>query len=189
MGTNLHTAYSEVAPKTKFTAASMGAPLSELDKAISLIKNLSISCDGIISYNKNTGILSWSNSLRINFTTAAGLSVYNTVNAGNVTISDNYIAYVDLNETTGTVISVSTATVPSGAASPFVTVDRVVLGYRDSTSDDYYPVHLHNVISTFSTIRGSTGGLTKKIAESTGTPAGTTTYFVSLSMSRLIVDY
>lgn len=144
MGTNFHTAFSNTAPKTSFTVASMGSPLSSLDMAISKLKNVSIGGGGTITYVKATGVLSWSATINIYFNSNAGLTVINTISAGNVTLTDAQFAYVDLNETTGTALTVTAASFPSGgAASNFIAYNRLVLAYRDTASDNLCSVYLH----------------------------------------------
>lgn len=143
MGSNFHTPYTTA---TKTRASELNVPLSDLDKAASYAKNLIIHCDGDISYDSSTGVLSWSATLRILFNTAAGLAVQNTVAAGSVTLADNEFAYVTLNETNDTALTVSTAAITTGAASGFVAVARAVLAYRNTTSDECYLVNvLHPV--------------------------------------------
>ena len=139
MGSNYHTPYTTA---TKTRASELNVPLAELDKAISYAKNIVIHCDGDISYDSSTGVLSWSGTLRILFNTAAGLAVQNTIATGNVTLADNQIAYVTLNETNGTALTVTAATVTTAAASGFLAVGRVVLAYRNTTSDKCYLVNV-----------------------------------------------
>lgn len=176
MGTNYHTAYSNVAPKTAFTKAAMGAPFADLDSAITKLKNIMVSCAGIVSYNKATGILTWDAAITIRFNSTAGLGIYNTIAAGSLTLTDGKMAYVDLRETNAAALTMTAATVASNAASNFITFNRLVLAYRETTSDNLYPVYLHPHLNVLS-VSGTTGGLLRTIAEATGTPAGTTTYF------------
>ena len=144
MGNNFHTAFSNTVPKTAFTKVAMGAPLIELDKAITKLKNVSLGGGGTITYVKATGVLTWSATINIYFTSDEGLTVVNTIAAGNVTLTDAQFAYVNLSETTGTALTVTVASFPSGgAASTMMTYNRLILVYRDTASDNLCPVYLH----------------------------------------------
>ncbi|MFA6290237.1 MAG: hypothetical protein WC637_00570 [Victivallales bacterium] len=143
-GHNFHTEYSNTpGSETLFTVASMGAPLIQLDKAITKLKNIVIGCAGVITYNKTTGVLSWSATLTIHFNSDAGLSITNTVAAGSVTLTDGQFAYVDLSETNAAALTVTAATYPSAAASNFIAYNRIILAYRDTTSDNIYSGYLN----------------------------------------------
>lgn len=140
MGSNFFTQWADGV--TQFIDSDMNQPLLDLDKAITYLKNIIISCDGTITYDKSTGQITWDDTIRITFNRDNGDAVSNTIAAGNITLSDNQFAYVDLNETDGTALTVSAATVTTGAASNFITFNRLVLAYRNATSDDLYPVWL-----------------------------------------------
>lgn len=60
--------------------------------------------------------------------------------AGSIVLSDNEFAYVDLNETNNAAVTVAKAAVTTGAASNFKTYNRLVLGYRNTLSENFYPV-------------------------------------------------
>jgi hypothetical protein len=62
--------------------------------------------------------------------------------AGSIVLADNEFAYVDLNETNNTALTAAKAAVTTGAASNFKSYNRLVLGYRNTLSDNFYPVHL-----------------------------------------------
>lgn len=175
MGSNFHTPYTTA---TKTRASELNVPLAELDKAISYGKNSIIHCDGDISYDSSTGVLSWSGTLRILFNTTAGLAVQNTIAAGNVTLADNEIAYVTLNETNDTALTVSVATVTTGAASGFVAVGRVVLAYRNATSNDCYLMHAPRKHINFSSINGLWTG-TQVEYDALGSYDSNTLYFIT----------
>jgi hypothetical protein len=130
----------------RFRASEMNTPLIALDKAISYQQNVMVHCDGDLSYDKATGILSWSATLRILFNRADGQAIQNTVAAGSVTLTDNKFAYVTLNETNDTVLTVSSATVSTAAASNFLALGRLVLAYRNTTSDECYAVGITHPI-------------------------------------------
>ncbi len=138
---NFHTAWQDSV--TEYTEAAMQSPLDDLDEALSVIKNLVIACDGVIAYNKTTGVLSWSGTLRFLFTDADGNAVQNTAAAGDVTLTDGKFAYVDLSATNGAPVVVYAATLTPGSASNFVAYNRVMLAYRNATGDDLFSAHLH----------------------------------------------
>ena len=138
MGANFHTAYAD--GTTIFAASSMEAPLSDLDRAISYTKNVIVHSDGVINYSSASGQLTWSGTLRILFVRADGQLIQNTVAAGGVTLSDNQMAYVDLSETNDTAVTVYAASLTTAAASTTKAYNRLVLGYRNTASDAFYPV-------------------------------------------------
>ena len=142
MGTNFHTAYDTA---KKFLTTDINPVPASLDKAITYLKNIQVSCAGIVYYNKVTGVLAWSGVITILFNDQNGIAKANTINASSVTLADNQFAYVDLNETNNTVLTVSVATVTTASASNFILFNRLVLGYRNTTSDEFYPVYLRNV--------------------------------------------
>jgi hypothetical protein len=135
MGTNFHTAWTTV---KKFLTTDMNPVPASLDQAITYLKNVMISCAGAISFASATGVLTWAGVIEIIFTDSTGLAKKNTVNAGNVTVGDNQFAYVDLSETNNAVLTVSVATVTTGSASNFILFNRLVLGYRNTTTDEFY---------------------------------------------------
>lgn len=139
MGSNFHTPWTT---STIFKTTSMCPALASLDKGITYLKNIIVHTDGSLSYNKTTGVLTWSSVLRILFVREDGQAIQNTVNAGNITLADNEFAYVDLNETNNTVLTVSKAAVTTGSASNFKAVNRLVLAYRNTISDELFPVYL-----------------------------------------------
>jgi len=175
MGSNLHTPYTTA---TKTRASELNVPLSDLDKAVSYIKNIIVHCDGDVSYDSSTGVLSWSDTLRVLFNTAAGLAVQNTVASGSVTLADNEFAYVTLNETNDTVLTVSKAAVTTGSASGFVAVGRVVLAYRNATSNDCYLMHAPRKHINFSSINGLWTG-TQAEYDALGSYDSNTLYFIT----------
>ena len=138
MGANFHTAYAD--GTTIFAASSMEAPLSDLDRAVSYAKNVIVHSDGVINYSSASGALTWSGALRILFVRADGQLIQNTVAAGGVTLSDNQMAYADLSETNDASVTVYTAGLTTASASPTKAYNRLVLGYRNTVSDAFYPV-------------------------------------------------
>ncbi|WP_425057972.1 hypothetical protein SCACP_25600 [Sporomusa carbonis] len=140
MGANFHTAYAD--GTTIFAASSMEAPLSDLDRAISYMKNVIVHSDVVINYSSASGQLTWSGTLRILFVRADGQLIQNTVAAGGITLSDNKMAYVDLSETNDATVTVYAASLTTAAASTTKAYNRLVLGYRNAASDAFYPVGL-----------------------------------------------
>ena len=140
MGANFHTAYAD--GTTIFAASSMEAPLSDLDRAVSYAKNVIVHSDGVIQYSSASGALTWSGALRILFVRADGQLIQNTVAAGGVTLSDNQMAYVDLSETNDAAVTVYAASLTTAAASTTKAYNRLVLGYRNTASDAFYPVNV-----------------------------------------------
>jgi hypothetical protein len=120
----------------------MNAPLAELDRAITKLKNLIVHCDGSIDYHPLSGILYWAGALRFIFNATDGKACANVVDAHMIQLADNEFAYVDLSETNGATIVVAKAEVAAGSASNFIAFNRVVLGYRNAVSNDFFPVAL-----------------------------------------------
>jgi len=141
---------------TDFLASEMNVPLDDLDQAITYLKNVIVSCDGDVTYNKTTGQLAWSDTLRIIYNRTDGQAILNTVAAGNVTLTDGQFAYVDLSETNGAARTIYAATVTTGAASNFIAYNRLLLGYRNAASDDFFPAALISCLSG----SGGSGGET-----------------------------
>ena len=140
MGANFHTAYTD--GTTIFAASSMEAPLSELDRAVSYGKNVIIHCDGVLGYSPGSGQLTWSGALRFLFVRTDGQLIQNTVAAGGVALTDNQMAYVDLSETNDAAVTVYAVSLTSAAASATKAYNRLVLGYRNTASDAFYPVNV-----------------------------------------------
>lgn len=133
MGANLHTPY--VDDSTDYSAASMNPPLSQLDKDVTYATRFPIvHCDGDISYS--AGTVAWDGIIRIVFNREDGKAIENTIAIGNVALSDNEFAYVTLNETDGTALSLSKTTITTDTASNFLTLGIYVLAYRNTASDD-----------------------------------------------------
>jgi len=164
MGTNFHTAYTV---STKNRASELNPPLADFDKAISYALNVIVHSDGAISYNKSTGKLTWSGTIRILFNRADGKAIQNTISASDITLADNQFAYVDLNEADGTAITVSAATVTTDAASNFLAVERLVLAYRNTASDDLFLVALKT--ADFNDVIGPASAVDENICQFDGT--------------------
>jgi hypothetical protein len=97
-------------------------------------------CDGAVTFA--SGTLTWTGTMRFHFTGSDGIAYQNTVAASSIALSDNEFAYVDLVETDGSGLSVSKASITTGSASTLFAYNRIVLGYRNTTSDSFYPVGL-----------------------------------------------
>jgi hypothetical protein len=138
---------------TAFSEAGLN-PLTEAhDKAISYHHNMIVHCDGNITYNEATGVLAWSGALQIIFLGSDGKAYYNSASSGDVTLSDNEFAYVDLTETDGNTMVVSKAAITTDTAANFSSTVRAILGYRNTTSNEFYPVLLREAFGT-----GGSGG-------------------------------
>ncbi|HQM30624.1 MAG TPA: hypothetical protein PLR20_14850 [Syntrophales bacterium] len=144
MSTNFHTPWA--ASVTQFTAAGMNPAIASLDLAITYAKNVIVHCDGAIAWTGAT--LSWASTLRFLFTDSAGLAKANSAATGSIALGDNQFAYVDLSETNNAVVTVQAATITTGGASNFKTYNRMVLGYRNSASDAFYPVEFVQQVTT-----------------------------------------
>jgi hypothetical protein len=125
---------------TDWSADAMNAPITLLDKYAALHHNVVFSCDGEITYASATGTLAWDAPMRVLFNNSSGQAVINSVAAGSQVVADNQILYMDLNETDGTTIVQGVATITPASASNFLTYNRLVLGYRNTVSDKFYPV-------------------------------------------------
>jgi hypothetical protein len=139
MGSNFHTPWDT---NVLYKPTSMNPALAGLDRGITYLKNVIVHCDGVITYNKTTGVLAWSDILRIHFNRADGQAILNTVAVGNITLADGEFAYVDLSETNNAVLTVAKAAISTGAASNFIAFNRLILGYRNAASDNFFPVYL-----------------------------------------------
>ena len=139
MGTNFHTAWTT---STEFCTDDMNGVPSTLDRAVTYLKNIIVHFDGNVTYSILTGSLTWDDDIRIIFNTADGVVVENYIAASNVTLTDAKMAYVDLNETDGTALTMNTATITMDAASNTITYNRLVLGYRNTASDNFFSVYL-----------------------------------------------
>jgi hypothetical protein len=143
MGSNFHTPYDE--SSVYFKAVYMNPPLASLDQAVTYPKNAMVHCDGRIHYNAVTGVLTWTDTLRIIFNRSDGKATTNKVTAGTITLADNEFAYVVLNETNDTTIAMAKAAVSPGSASNFMALALIVMGYRNTAGDRFYPVHMKSV--------------------------------------------
>lgn len=145
MGTNHHTAWA--ASVTQFTAASMNPALAALDKAITYHKLALVGCDGALTWTSATGVLDWTGAIHIYFTSSAGNAVHNSIATGNITLADGEFAYVTLSETDDAVLTMSKASIGAGSASAFKAYNILVMGYRNTVDDGFYPEELAGVFT------------------------------------------
>jgi hypothetical protein len=145
---------------TTWSASDLNAPLLALDKVAGVQQNAIVSSDGAITYASSTGTLTWASSIRIVFNNSAGNAVENTVAASNIVLADNEFAYVDLNETDGTVVLMGSAAITTDTTSNFSSTYRIVMGYRNTTSDDFYPVALKEAFGQGGTASSTTVDIT-----------------------------
>lgn len=143
MGSNFHIPWTT---STLLKASALTPALSDLDKGITYLKNLTVHTDGSITYVPSTGVLTWSSTLRILFNREDGQAIANTVTASSITLADNEFAYLDLSETNNATVSVAKAAVTTGAASNFKAVNRLVIGYRNTASDRLFSRVLPGVL-------------------------------------------
>ena len=129
---------------TRFVDTDMNPPLQALGKVLGYHHNMIVHCDGDVTYNRSTGTLTWSGILRFIFLASNGNAIANYVSAGSQALTDNQFLYVDIVESDGNQITVGAATITTGSAANFSTSNRVILGYRNTTSDAFYPVALKN---------------------------------------------
>ena len=139
MATNFHAAWTIA---TRFRASEMTPPLSTLDRAVTYNRPAIVHCDGDLTYTKATGVLAWSGILRVLFTREDGQAIQNTVAIGSITLADNEMAYLTLNETNNTALTMAKAAITTGAASGLLAYNRLVLAYRNTGSDELFMVAL-----------------------------------------------
>lgn len=149
MSSNFHTPYID--GTTRFRASEMNAPLGEFDTRFGKSLNRVVNCLGTISFAASTGVLTWTGDIAIYFTNDAGSTVRNDILSSTKTLTAGQAAYVTLNETTGTNITVSVATLSS---LDLTVTNRVILGYREATGGTFYPVALK---TTAEFIKNNTG--------------------------------
>jgi len=133
---NYYVAYQDAI--TKFKAADMNAPFVLVDRALTYLKNVIITCDGSVSFSTATNRLTWSGAIHIYFNGVTGAAIHNQINASYVTLADNYLAYVSLSETDNAVITVTAAAITTGSASNFIAANCLVLAYRNTVDDRIY---------------------------------------------------
>ena len=128
---------------TSFSAADMNAPLYELDAEIAYFRNLIIHTAGTIDWNSSTGTLTWSADIDLIFTKSDGAVIKNTISASSQVIADNQILFVDLVETQAEVITVDVEDITFSVASNICPSGRVVLAYKNATSNELFFVKLN----------------------------------------------
>lgn len=159
MGKNFHTPWRDSpTPGYKtWSADSLNPTWEEFDEAITYLKNVICSFDGSLSWNKTSGILSWNDTIRIHFNREDGQAILNLIEAGNIAIDDGEFAFVSLNETNNSILTVQKAAISTGAASNFIDLAILVLGYRNASSDNFFPVALRLPLTLAGTIGVGSG--------------------------------
>ncbi|MEN6614928.1 MAG: hypothetical protein ABFD12_00075 [Syntrophorhabdus sp.] len=135
MGNNYHSPYTGA---TRYVPVDMNPPMSEIDKALTYLKNVMVGCDGAVTYIPATGQLSWTGIIHIYFNREDGIATHNSIAAGNVILSDGKFAYVTLSETNNAVLTMDTATISPGLASNYLAHNILVFGYRNALDDNFY---------------------------------------------------
>jgi hypothetical protein len=125
----------------------MTAPLSDLDRAITYHKTAFVGCDGTLSYDNSTGVLTWSGTINIYFTRADGTAIKNTIAAGNITLADDEFCYVTLSETNNAALTMAKAALGAGSASGFKAYNILLMGYRNASDNNFYPEELAGVFA------------------------------------------
>lgn len=143
MGNNFFTPWA--ASVTQFTAASMNPALEGLDRALTYQKGAFIGCDGTMSYDSGTGVLTWTSTIHIYFNRTDGQAIHNSVSSGNITLADGEFCYVDLSETNNATLTVAKASISTGSASNFIAYNRLLLGYRNTSDNNFYPEELAGI--------------------------------------------
>lgn len=140
---NYHTPYA--AGVTQFTATSMNPALVGLDRAITYHKGALVGCDGLLTWA--TGTLTWSDSLHIYFNRTDGQAIHNEIAAGSISLSDGEFCYVTLSETNNATVTMSKAAITTGVASNFLAYNILLMGYRNTDDDNFYPEELAGVFA------------------------------------------
>ena len=140
MGTNFHSAW--VDNVTEFKVPDMNFPLTYLDRALSYAKNIIVHHNGPITYSRITGLLAWAGTVNILFNRSDGVAIRNTLAAGSIVLASNEICYVVLNETNETVLTMQKSAIITNSASGYLAYNRLVLGYRNITSGNFFSYRL-----------------------------------------------
>lgn len=135
MSGNYYTSFSTGSTGTPFTKAAFDARFGTIDRVISHHHNIQIHADGDIKWNKGTGTLTYP-KIWIHYNTSAG-HVINWISSGSTTITDDKFVYVTLS-TAATSLTLSQTTISAGSTLT-VPYNRLILGYRNATSDEFYP--------------------------------------------------
>lgn len=158
---NFHTPW--VDGTTEYKQSDMNAPLTTLDRAIGVHKNLMIYTEGEISYDKaGSGELAWDDVIRIAYIHESGNTITNKIAAGSVIITDNEFAYVTLSDTDDATLTVSKAAITGDDTCNFATYNIVVLAVKAAGNDEAFYVnlkpHLLGVVSQPYDVGGSFSG-------------------------------
>ena len=144
---NFHTPYTD--GQNIWTSALLDVPFAALDKGITYLKNVMVSCDGELTYDAATGVFSWTGPIIIYFNRTDGQAVKNSISASSVTLTDGQFAYCNLSETNNATITVAAASITTAAASNYIANALLVLAHRNATSDRLY---LSNIWQDLDTI-------------------------------------
>lgn len=137
MSDNFHTPWADSV--TQYKQADMNAPISDLDKAVSFLKNVMVWCEGDISYTSAaSGELSWDGEIKLAYMDEYGNTILNRVTASNVTLLDNQFAYVTLSGTNNAAVTMQTATLSGEGTCNFGSNATVVLAIKAANDDLYY---------------------------------------------------
>jgi hypothetical protein len=145
MSENFHTPWSDSV--TQYTQADMNVPLSELDEALSYLKNIMVWCEGDLSYSKGvSGELSWDGLIKLAYLDVNGNTIINKITAGSASLIDNEFIYCDLSASNDATITAEVAALGAGAAEcNFEDKNRVVLAFK-SSNDELYFVNLRPTV-------------------------------------------
>lgn len=137
MSDNFHTPWQDAV--TQYKQADMNAPMSELDKALSFLKNIMVWCEGDVSYTPAaSGELSWDGEIKLAYMDEYGNTILNRVTASNVTLLDNQFAYVTLSGTNNAAVTMQTATLSGEGTCNFGDNETVVMAIKAANDDLYY---------------------------------------------------
>lgn len=122
---------------TLFKQADMNPPIEALDKIIRYTKFPIISCDGTITFNSTSGVLSWTDPLKILGVDSSGGIFTNVIASGSLTLSTGSIAYADLSTVNNATVS-ATFVALAAASTVLVPSSRIVLGMVNTTKKEFY---------------------------------------------------
>lgn len=110
------------------------------------------------------------------FNSAAGLAIHNTIATASIALGLGQFAYVNLSETNDQVLSMTKATIGTGAASNFITYNRLLMGYRNAVDGNFYPEELagvfaRNIVSGDFVLKATFDAYTILAADTDNTPA------------------
>ena len=128
MGTNFISAFTSA---NTFDPVTMNSQSEALDRVLTYTKNIMMSCAGAVTFG--SGTLAWSGQVSILFTNNEGIAVHNVIATGSIVLAQTQYAYVVLNDTDGSTLTVQKATYSAGSPSALLDYNKLVLGYYDSS--------------------------------------------------------